>query len=303
MASFGGCPWQGKKKTKGGDTMATKAFLVGINDYAPVGSGGPDLRGCISDVRDMANTLVVCGFAPAGIRICTNSQATKAGILKGLDWLIRGSKKGDSLLFYYSGHGSQVVDTSGDEVDRNDEIICPHDLNFATKAYISDDDLRLIFSKLSEGVNLEVILDSCHSGTGTREALALEDLPEENCVGTRYLEPPIDFTFHLEYESDLKTKKLLKAKVGERAAVIARGLNHILWAACRDNQTSQETNIGGAIRGVFTYHFCQVLRKAYGKLSRKQIDSIVTAAIRRAGFVQIPQLESSAPEMMHQPFK
>jgi hypothetical protein len=33
--------------------MAKKALLVGINDYAPVGAGGPDLRGCVNDVRDM----------------------------------------------------------------------------------------------------------------------------------------------------------------------------------------------------------------------------------------------------------
>ncbi|NLB07436.1 MAG: caspase family protein, partial [Desulfobulbaceae bacterium] len=31
--------------------MANKALLVGINDYAPVGPGGPDLRGCVNDVR------------------------------------------------------------------------------------------------------------------------------------------------------------------------------------------------------------------------------------------------------------
>jgi metacaspase-1 len=37
--------------------MSKKAFLVGINDYAPSGPNGPDLRGCVNDVEDMADTL------------------------------------------------------------------------------------------------------------------------------------------------------------------------------------------------------------------------------------------------------
>jgi hypothetical protein len=94
----------------------------------------------VNDARDMANTLVICGFEPKNIRICTDRAATKDGILKGLDWLITSAKKGDSLAFYYLGHGSQVVDTDGDEVDRLDEILCPHDIDFAKKLYLSDDE-------------------------------------------------------------------------------------------------------------------------------------------------------------------
>lgn len=41
--------------------MTKRALLIGINDYAPVGVGEPDLRGCVNDVRDMAHTLNVLG--------------------------------------------------------------------------------------------------------------------------------------------------------------------------------------------------------------------------------------------------
>lgn len=284
--------------------MATKAFLVGINDYAPAGPGGSDLNGCVNDVRDIANTLVICGFAPTNIRLCTDSNATKEGILKGLNWLIKGAKKGDSLVFYYSGHGSQVVDINSDEPDRQDEILCPHDIDFARRVYISDDELRKIFSRLDDsGANLEVILDCCHSGTGTRELTAFRELPEESKVRIRYLPPPIDFTFHIEYIPELPKKGILRANPTKKEAVIVSGLNHALWAGCRDNQTSQETNIGGKVRGVFTYHFCKVLRRTRGNIKRKELHSIVTAAIKRAGFVQIPQLETSAAEMLDKPFK
>ena len=53
--------------------------------------------------------------------------------------------------------------------------------------YIVDDDLKNIFSKLPAGVHLEVLLDSCHSGTGTREAAALAYLPTEYAIKQRFL--------------------------------------------------------------------------------------------------------------------
>ena len=154
-------------KTEERGVRRSKCLLVGINDYKPIGTGGADLRGCVNDVKDMANTLVICGFSPINFRVITDSRATKAGILDGLKWLVRGARPGDSIVFYYSGHGSYMVDASGDEPDGKDELLCPHDW----PNYISDDDLGAIFRALPPGVNLEVILDSCHSGTATKSVI------------------------------------------------------------------------------------------------------------------------------------
>jgi hypothetical protein len=82
--------------------MTKKALLVGINDYAPVGTGGPDLRGCVNDVRDIANTLSVLGIvpaSPASMMILTDSRATRAAIMAGLRWLVTGAKMETSLYF------------------------------------------------------------------------------------------------------------------------------------------------------------------------------------------------------------
>lgn len=65
----------------------------------------------------------------------------------------------------------------------------------------------------------------------------------------------------------------------------------------------QETDIDGVVRGVFTYHFCQALRRTRGAIPRRNLDSIASVAISRAGFVQIPQLETSAREMLDRPFR
>jgi len=282
--------------------MAKKALLVGINDYAPVGAGGPDLRGCVNDVRDMANTLNVLGIVPAvpaSMRILTDARATRAAILDGLRWLVAGAKKGDTLVFHYSGHGSQVVDVSGDEpLDKKDETICPHD--YASAGMIKDDDLRAVISGLARGANLDVLLDSCHSGSGTRDFAAMA---ADQAI--RYVEPPLDYGFFLDSNPRLPVRGFFKPSVGAdgtRQAVVVAGLNHVLWAGCRDNQTSAETVIGGVMRGVFTYTYCKVLRGAGVGITRARLDAQVSANIHGMGHAQVPQLEGTKASLAERVF-
>jgi metacaspase-1 len=279
--------------------MAKKALLVGINDYSPAGAGGPDLNGCVNDVKDMAHTLNALSIVPAtpgAMRILTDRRATRAAIMDGLQWLITGAKRGDTLVFHYSGHGSQMADVSGDEIDGKDETICPHD--FAAKGMIRDDDLLAAFRAIPAGVNLDVILDSCHSGTGTRELDAIASMPQEQQVSYRYIPPPLDYGFFIDSDPQIPTRGLLKARSGgDRDPVVVAGINHVLWAGCRSNQTSAETSLGGLVRGVFTYNFCRVLRRAGPGITRKRLDALVCADIRAGGFSQVPQLEASAVSM------
>ncbi|MEW6114863.1 MAG: caspase family protein [Thermodesulfobacteriota bacterium] len=276
--------------------MAKKAFLVGINDYAPVGAGGPDLHGCVNDVRDMAHTLNALGIVPASpatMRIVTDARATRTAILDGFKWLVKGAKKGDVLVFYYSGHGSQVADVDGEEVDAKDETICPHD--YSTAGMIKDDDLRQLLNGLPAGVNLDVIFDSCHSGTGTREMAALAASTREQTVTYRYVEPPIDWGYFLDADPALPVRGLLKPGNGEgtKEAVVVPGLNHVLWAGCRDYQTSAEAPIDGVVRGAFTYCFCMALRRASVSVTRKRLDALVSADLKKLGYGQVPQLEGT----------
>jgi len=284
--------------------MTKKALLVGINDYSPIGAGGPDLRGCVNDVKDVAHSLNALGIVPATpatMRILTDRRATRAAILDGLRWLVKGAKKGDSLVFHYSGHGSQVADVGGDEpIDHKDETICPHD--YARAGMISDDDFRAIFMGLAAGVNLDVILDSCHSGSGTRELGALAAAPEEQQVTYRYIEPPLDCGFFLDSDPTIPLKGILKPQPGEKEVVIVAGLNHVLWAGCRDYQTSAEAPIAGVHRGIFTYCFCKALRRAGVVVTRQRLDALVSADIRSMGYSQVPQLEGTRGSIVERVF-
>ena len=53
--------------------------------------------------------------------------ATGANIRLALQLLIDATQPGDTVLVYYSGHGSQWPDLNGDEPDRVDEAIVPYD--------------------------------------------------------------------------------------------------------------------------------------------------------------------------------
>lgn len=280
--------------------MTRKALLVGINDYSPVGPGGPDLRGCVNDVRDMAHTLNALGIvpaAPANMRILTDARATRAAILDSFKWLITGAKRGDVLVFHYSGHGTQIADVSADEIDHKDEAICPHD--FATKGLITDDQFRNLLRTLPAGVNLDILLDSCHAGTGTRELAAMTNASQDEKVTYRYIEPPIDWGYFLEATPNIPTRGLFRAETDRETkdAVLVPGLNHVLWGACRDNQTSAEGSIGGVIRGAFTYCFCTALRRAGTTITRRRLDSLVCADLHHMGYGQIPQLEGTKISM------
>jgi hypothetical protein len=42
---------------------------------------------------------------------------------------------------------------------------------------------------------------------------------------------------------------------------------HVLFAGCKDNQTSADAYISGAYNGAFTYYFCKTLRDVQGTIS------------------------------------
>lgn len=263
--------------------MAKRALLVGINKYKIPGA---DLNGCVNDVTNIRDILLsYFGFNASDIRVLVNERATKKNILDRIKWLINEAKNGDSLLFHYSGHGSQVADRYGDEVkDKMDEILCPHDMDWDGN-FITDDDLGKLFENLPSGVNLEVLLDCCHSGTGTREMLAIKSLPTELSFKPKFISPPIDIA--CRSDGDMEVRRLLKN---------SNFKNHVLFAGCRDNQTSADAYINGTYNGAFTYYFAKHLRDTHGNITREELIKKLRASLEFHGFGQVPQLECEKAE-------
>ncbi|XP_052881263.1 metacaspase-1-like isoform X2 [Gossypium arboreum] len=144
-----------------------RAVLCGVS-YK---KGKYKLEGPINDVMNMKTLLTqTYGFPERNILVLTEEESdirlipTKANIETCLKWLVNDCQKGDSLVFFYSGHGSQQPDFNQDERDGFDETICP--VNFLREGMIVDNDIyATIVKPLSEGVTLHAIVDACHSGT------------------------------------------------------------------------------------------------------------------------------------------
>jgi uncharacterized caspase-like protein len=68
-----------------------------------------------------------------------------------LNSLVSEAQPGDSLLFFFSGHGGQVP-SDEEESDGKDECIFSTEL-----AEITDDDFRAILENLPEGVKFTMI--------------------------------------------------------------------------------------------------------------------------------------------------
>jgi metacaspase-1 len=228
------------------------------------------------------------GFQSSDITLLLDAQATKANIMTKLKAIVDGAKAGkySYLVFSLSSHGTQVPDTSGDEeADHADEAFCPHDLAQAGNQWdknhiILDDELHDLFIQLPSNVLLEVYLDTCHSGDGLKAIDMLLDRKP------RYLPPPSLEAF--KQVEGKQSRGLIHGRM-EKGLV-----HHILWAACRANQTSADANIGGSWHGAFTYFFCKEMIACKNTLTRAKLLAKVRADLAAGHYSQIPQLECEA---------
>lgn len=133
-----------KNKTK-------KAVLVGLN-YTGTSA---ELHGCINDITRMKQTLIT-NYEYINVRTYTDND--NVNILQILDNLVTSPEQ--IKFFQYSGHGTQVIDTNGDESDGMDEAL--YSIN---DTIITDDDINNVVSKLGIDKTLVMVIDACHSGS------------------------------------------------------------------------------------------------------------------------------------------
>jgi hypothetical protein len=252
--------------------MAKKALCVGIN-YKGSGS---DLNGCINDANAWADLLVThFDFPKPDVKLLLETQASKVNIIAGLKALLAGAKSGDVLVFQNSSHGTYVVDKGSDEPDRYDEAICPYDFR---RNLILDDEMRELFSGLPARVRLTVLLDSCHSGTGTR----LVYNPAIGYRKERFLDPKEFGGAELENPR--------KAKVAEKLP--QSGMKEILLSGCKSTEYSYEAQIGSTFNGAMTYYAIDTIKRANYKITYADLATTLNAALATEGFDQHPQLEA-----------
>lgn len=222
-----------------------RAFLVGIN-YKGTES---ELNGCINDVLLMKDILINhYGYSDTNILLLTDDtiiKPTAANIIQGWKWLLSNTPASDfakkyipissnergNYYFHYSGHGSQVYDTSKDEKDGKDETICP--IDFMTAGMITDDVIReKLAAKVPINSKLVSIVDACNS----ESSFDLLWTVKVGFFGGFYLN-----------------------KVGSYAPTVG---DVIMLSGCKDDQTSADIEINNKPHGALTYALVQVLKEA-----------------------------------------
>ena len=169
----------------------THALLIGVADYDEA-SGIHDLLGPRNDVSILWRALKARGVDSADITVLTDGLPTGenfpvakglahgADILSELDRLAETVQKGDTVLFYYSGHGTRQPDNPAEpedepEADGMDQVLLPSDvgkydpIKMTLKNAVIDDVLgRKISAIRAKGAFVWAVIDACHSGTVTR---------------------------------------------------------------------------------------------------------------------------------------
>lgn len=229
-----------------------KALMIGLN-YP---NSHFSLRGCINDVKEGSAYFQSFGYT---VKMLTD-QNIKFGnnVLDSLKELGEGEAR--KLVFHYSGHGTQVKDLNGDEIDGLDEA-----LYLAHGQTVTDDQINQVISSYSADKTVFMIWDCCHSGT-------IVDLPyvytETSGVQTEF------------------SANQIKAKV-------------IAISGCQDPQTSSDVTEHFKSYGALSNTLYGILKQKK-KCSWKQLYHQLLVEMKRKGYQQYPVLSASDPKLFYQ---
>lgn len=228
--------------------MTKRAVLIGIN-YK--GSDG-ELRGCVNDINNIQKVLVEqYHYRSSDIRVLTEEvnkiSPTRSNIETNLKWLVSGVRPGDTLLFYYSGHGSYTQDASGEEADKQDEVLVP--LDFDTKGGITDDWLfNNVVRRVPRKVTLWGFTDCCHSGT----LLDLKYNYKSMCELKSGQQPAEGQAYAPQEWTDKFTMAIERSKDVQG--------NVFLFSGCHDSQTSADAYIAETFQGAFSHSLLETIK-------------------------------------------
>ncbi len=196
-----------------------RSLLVGLKSVDPSKYGGWDgTSGCWGCELDVDNIAAIVEPLNYRTSILKTEAATASAILSALEDAATKCQSGDLFVFYFSGHGGQQPDISGDELDGKDETLVAYDRE------LTDDELNTVWTKFKAGVRIFMVSDSCNSGTNYK--MRMLDIAHST---------PIRF-FARETERGKSSK----------AARSAMHAQMIHFGGCRDGFTSSGYMAGGA---------------------------------------------------------
>lgn len=275
-----------QKQTKG--VSRKRALLVGISRYPQAGKDSWKPLNTHQDIVQMKDALRVHGFAAEDVKVLEDGEATAEGIRAAFrSHLISPAKPGDTLLFHFSGHGQQVSDDNGDEIDGLDETLVPANATdqhaqAGAKTNLRDDEIGAWLKELGDklrgpdgkqGGSIVVTLDSCFSGTAMRGDLVERGHGwDENLDGVK---PP-----RRDTDRGAQLSASLQDKDGEVQFL----------SAALSTQTAKERNG----MGVFSAALVQALKRADNQTTYQALLDDISYEMAQSGVrEQTPGLEGN----------
>ena len=207
--------------------------------------------------------------------------------------MIEQAQNGDQLFFHFSGHGSQTISTDPNEPDGYDETLVPCDSRtideHGNAVYdILDKELAALISLAEvKGTLVTVVLDCCHSGSGTRALV-----PVRRTAADRRLRPAATLLPEIS-----RTQSVIgrHPRMQVKAAHWSRkfGNEHVLLAGCRDEEMSHEyrSPTNGAWYGAMSFFLLQKLQGLHPDMTWREVHDAVQTHVHNVYARQLPQLE------------
>ncbi|MBE9008647.1 caspase family protein [Pseudanabaenaceae cyanobacterium LEGE 13415] len=269
------------------------ALLVGIDEYSdPV----RPLMGCVNDVTAIKDYLEgrVEEVDHLHIQTLFNQQATYQAIVEGFRSHLRQAKKDDVVLFYYAGHGSQEQTPKefwAIEPDHLHETLVCYDSRSPNGKDLADKELAKLIAEVAENnPQITIVLDCCHSGSGTRDInsdVVVRQAPADSRVRS--------------LDQFLFSQSEIERLTSTTGWTMPSG-KHVVLSACRDSEPAKEVWINGQRRGAFSYYLQDTLKQANGSLTIRELFKRTHALVSNKNSAQSPQLEATVPSELEQPF-
>lgn len=277
------------------------ALLVGIDEYqSPV----TPLHGCVADIEAM-HTFLASRVGGQGYQldavVLRNGQAKRQAVIENFLKHLGQAGPEDTALFYYSGHGSQAR-TAPEffhlEPDRLDETLVCYDSRMYGNYDLADKEIsKLIFEVAKKDPHIVVILDSCHSGSATRnlESVGVRRIPTDDRQRplSSYLVTPS------ELEAFGHSRSVTEAKSGWTQLPKGR---HVVLSACQSDEEAKEIPIGDQTRGVFSYFLMETLQSATNVWTYRDLFARVNSLVRVKVSRQSPLIEATNFDDLSRPF-
>mmetsp|Transcript_109242 Transcript_109242/g.216958 ORF Transcript_109242/g.216958 Transcript_109242/m.216958 type:complete len:348 (+) Transcript_109242:122-1165(+) len=134
---------------------------------------------CTKDGNNIQKLAAACGLQ--NIEVMYDEECTTENVVAKIQSIGSQCQQDDFFIFYYSGHGTNMQDQSGDEEDGQDEAFCfvTPDGQISYESCMRDDDFsKCICESVPEATQILILTDCCHSGT-------IADLDGEQWAGRK----------------------------------------------------------------------------------------------------------------------